>query len=943
MTAPVAETTNAPTDPATRLGRAVGVRWRRPGPPVGGSRPAQIGSVAQASRRFVRGIGRPVMVRRALAGPQATATASTLDQSVRPPRWWSDAAVFAAEHDRVEYDFAAPPMIRALRSMPQGTPQRPDGHLASRVAQVVPMQLPAEVRAVGRITGEADTRSRRVPARSQVKAREPGQSAGAGRPPSAPGSSGDQTPEHVPTRTASRDASTAGTPAGHPRSAGASGVRTAPVGVPSPSLGGWASRLLRRRAAVAHRAATVATTPVGPTVANRRAPQGRVAPPGRVAESSAPPQRTTEVPVRRLTDANQPEPPPSVQPAPPAPAQQVISPNPPSETAGTGQRTVRADRSTRGDAPAQPESVSPVPAESPSTRAVPDGAAPMTAPTRRPGLTLSRLWSGVPHRIRRATAGTISGDQVGSASLGGGQMPRATSAGAGPVAVPGLATPAPPSGPFPVPAGATGANGPAHAAGSPVSGRASASPAAASSAPMSPASVSPIRRTTAEAPATASAPPPFAHQHRIDGPAPAAAAAGATPTVPTATRPGPLQVGTFSDRRIGRMRDTMSHRAGELTRAAETSGSSVPLPLATTGTAPGTTPLPLVNHPAPVRRVTTPVPIGAPAPPASRPAPLRDTTPAAESATPRTSAVAPGPADAQAVGSPTIRRATTSRQDSAGVHPDTPGTSDTPAGTDFAASANPGAAVSLGPGGRLDPIRRRQRVLSPRRDVVTGRTPAAGPAPAHHVPAVALGAHRARAGATAAPGQPVDRATTLRRVARGPQWYSGALPGPASGTSAIAGQATGRPATARTAASTLPVAPPRTIVRRADEIGPTTPDLARSASGRPSRAAATTAPSSGTRPPDVPAIIRRRLDSPPSSAPGGTVSAPTSPASAGTSADPSVAGHEQLESAWTAESIAHVVRGVLDAELRDRINGVVDARLASETERRRWRNDRGVF
>lgn len=46
---------------------------------------------------------------------------------------------------------------------------------------------------------------------------------------------------------------------------------------------------------------------------------------------------------------------------------------------------------------------------------------------------------------------------------------------------------------------------------------------------------------------------------------------------------------------------------------------------------------------------------------------------------------------------------------------------------------------------------------------------------------------------------------------------------------------------------------------------------------------------------------------------------------------------------WDENAITAIVRKVLDEELRDRVNGVVDARIESETERRRWRREQGAF
>ncbi|WP_141371782.1 hypothetical protein, partial [Cellulomonas gelida] len=83
----------------TRLGRAVALRMRRPGPRLGRARPSPIGSLASSSVRFAHGWGRPVDVRRALSGPSTTVTPRRTPEDVSPPRWWSQVAPVRAAHD----------------------------------------------------------------------------------------------------------------------------------------------------------------------------------------------------------------------------------------------------------------------------------------------------------------------------------------------------------------------------------------------------------------------------------------------------------------------------------------------------------------------------------------------------------------------------------------------------------------------------------------------------------------------------------------------------------------------------------------------------------------------------------------------------------------------------------------------------------------------------
>src|SRR5690554_7597742 len=92
-----------PTD-RTRLGRAIVARHLGGVASRGG-----LGSVAAASQRFVRGWGRPSVVRRHLArplpvaaGPTTTVRVSTAPMELRPPQWWVPGAAEAEELPRSE-------------------------------------------------------------------------------------------------------------------------------------------------------------------------------------------------------------------------------------------------------------------------------------------------------------------------------------------------------------------------------------------------------------------------------------------------------------------------------------------------------------------------------------------------------------------------------------------------------------------------------------------------------------------------------------------------------------------------------------------------------------------------------------------------------------------------------------------------------------------------
>ena len=118
-------------DSRTRLGRAIGVRMRRPGPVLGRRRPSPIGSVASSSVRFSAGWGRSVSVRRALAGPAATISVGSGPADVQPPRWWSQ--VSGARSTAAPPDVSTRGLPRMLDRVPDQSSYRP-GTGTSRLA-----------------------------------------------------------------------------------------------------------------------------------------------------------------------------------------------------------------------------------------------------------------------------------------------------------------------------------------------------------------------------------------------------------------------------------------------------------------------------------------------------------------------------------------------------------------------------------------------------------------------------------------------------------------------------------------------------------------------------------------------------------------------------------------------------------------------------------------
>uniref|UniRef100_UPI003B3BB8A7 hypothetical protein n=1 Tax=Pseudactinotalea sp. TaxID=1926260 RepID=UPI003B3BB8A7 len=242
------------TDPAesppdtTRLGRAIVERYRGPHP-LQVREAARLGDVAASSMRFVRGWGRPTAIRRMLSGPGSRATDSATDLAVAPPRWWtgSDSAA----------ELPTRGLRRAAGPVPSEGSRRPGGVPAGLVARAVPMKLPEEVAAVGRMTTPADARTRRMTARS------PRSSGGAG-------GSG----------TGSSSASRAGPPADAPAEPARAAAATRASGVPAHGL---ASHVLRRRAHVADSLASAQAARSARRPGTTQPQTSRAATPGEVA------------------------------------------------------------------------------------------------------------------------------------------------------------------------------------------------------------------------------------------------------------------------------------------------------------------------------------------------------------------------------------------------------------------------------------------------------------------------------------------------------------------------------------------------------------------------------------------------------------------------------------------------------------------------------------
>ncbi|TNC17051.1 hypothetical protein FHE66_12190, partial [Georgenia sp. 311] len=166
--------------PAPRhpLGTEAARRWRRPGPAVRSPRSALLGLLASGATRFAAGTGRPVAVRRMLAGPDELRVQRLSGATVRPPRWWhpSPEPVTPALPERG--------LRRAAAPVPDERTWRPGSFSAATAPKAVPMRLPAEVQAAGRMITSLDTRRRSAPPR---RAPDPGNPTGTGPTSQAPG------------------------------------------------------------------------------------------------------------------------------------------------------------------------------------------------------------------------------------------------------------------------------------------------------------------------------------------------------------------------------------------------------------------------------------------------------------------------------------------------------------------------------------------------------------------------------------------------------------------------------------------------------------------------------------------------------------------------------------------------------------------------------------
>lgn len=398
MTSDHPDHTRADDDPRTQLGHQIGRRWHRAGP----GRHAGLGVLASSSRRFVAGMGRGVLIRRAYAGPATAPVAGTRGLSVGPPRWWREAHLLAgAEPPDNSPDMPADTspgrgLARALRPMPSAAPGRPQGTLMTSAPKTVPMRLPTEVTAVGRLTTPADTAARRI-----RPGREPGPSQGADSRSSAPAPAGGRAPESPPRPATSassapairRQAVATQTPDG-PQPA-ATRVPSAAVGhgrpVPTEGLSRLAPRLARRRAAAAAAATPAPRTRIRRTTgglptaarASTSARLGSAVPPSRPSLTGRAPVERTQV-ARLQSTASPAGQSPDAQPqstasrAGRAPAGTTQATRPPTASSPAGQTPAGqapADQTPAGRAQAGPASVA-QPQSAPSlTGQAPDGPA----------------------------------------------------------------------------------------------------------------------------------------------------------------------------------------------------------------------------------------------------------------------------------------------------------------------------------------------------------------------------------------------------------------------------------------------------------------------------------------------------------------------------------------------------------------------------------------
>ena len=946
--------------PATPLGAAVAQRWRRPGP-VSRPRPAAIGSLASAAARFAAGSGRPVAVRRALAGPAPVLAQVRVADTVRPPRWWSgelaaerraraaqDAVVVAAHRDRPRG------LPRSADRLPDERGHRPGAVQARLAPRVVPMRLPDAVRAVGTMTTPSDVAPRRRTARGRPGPTTAPQQPSPGRP--APGAA-------APTRPTAPGSAPA---MAVPGSAPASSARPGPGGA-------LVRRRLQAGAALRRRAAASAAVPAAaPTVRSSDAARAsgaagrehavRVAP-GRALEASAPraatglPTAVTALrgPVRRASLALRGSRDLAVRAAVPvvgapgrapalavrrwarpaasvtSPAASVTSPAVHATSPGTPRTSSAAPRTSSPVSRPSPAAVAtsahrsdavapgaPVTTPSSSLRAAVDAPTASGPATLTAGAVGARAATG-PRGLTGADAASLAsapraaGHGVAAAApawRGAGALPgsghrrpfvrRATSLG--------TAGPALPVGRH----GGVATHLARAAAGTVVAGRTTGRAGTAAVGPVAPG-VMPATQVRAVAGPHADVQPSTVRRSVAPAAGAVAAARGAASST-TSAAPAVTAAAT----------------------AARGTSASSPVPPVASAT----------RHAAPATAPTTGAPGtpgGATAPSTSGRATTGPGTSAPTAAVPSTSArtsapLTPPAAPSEGAPSSTVPTTTPVRRSLAtvpGPATRTPAVAALRGAGELARAVQPVGVRAAATGGAL-----RAAVSAPTLPAVARAGRSAGrPAPGSHGPAAPAVNAYGTGGRPSRPGGPAVPAAA-RTASSGTAWSGTAWSGTASsgtawspGTSpaalpAPAAARTPAPAPALAAAAAGPVRrmtvlPPRTVVRRVPVTAP---------SAAPAAAPTTTTgrPAPGAAAPAVPAsaqgttVVRRWLP------PAGQERTPVH--------DEVRPPHADVERRLRAE-----LTSWLEHELDDRVVRIVEARLAEQDERRTWRRTREVF
>jgi len=944
MTIPHDEASTETVD-RNRLGRSIAARHLGGVAGRGG-----LGSVAAASLRFARGWGRPAVVRRHLSRPLPVAAGPTTQLRVaaptlelRPPRWWVPGA---AEEPA---PLPGRGLRRVVRRMPSDTTS-PGAGSARLAPQTVPMRMPAEIDAVGRMTTPADSRPRRSgspvsrPPGSRPAGGPPGNARGAGVHPSH-GTGADRTatgpgPAKPPTAAAPR----------------------------TPTSGPVVSRLLRRRALARLTREEHARPVLASAVDVRRSvvPAARTVPAVSGSAASGPTAANPAAGSRGATESLAGVATPGADIAPPR-----SSATGPADTSSSvaGAATVPEASSSapRGGADgAAPGAPGP---------AVHDDAAPgtSTTPVRRhlPGMTLRPLAGPV----RRATT-----SRTAHAPLVGKATPLVARGRTGEVAAAARAhTPAPP--PHAVP-DVRRSSVAAHAAAPLDTGRGAARPTAPASHEVAGSGPAPV--TTSRPVAASAGVASTAARSTVDGTAPAGSAegagvAGTSSTTPPAGAPSSLagageHGGPAPDPGPRHRLPGTGHRrpAGVRRTMARSLGTD----------APG------------LRRLTAAVPHAV--------APARDAGAHAAPASVRPAAThgaAAARAEHQST-TPPVRRSTAElTRPAAGAATATTGTRQDGA-RHVAPPAAAAAAALTAPADHAGP-------LAPARSGAVRRSPAVGPRPAAPTTiatgsltesarpndvgsavralapvAVAAAGPPSRPGLNALPNGPVVRrwdagrsqsagTASLRRPllaqARGTVQGAGAQPlvpaaagTPAAGAAAATATAPPRPSTpapGQPPTTGLPavrawsVAPPLAAVGPQGPSAPATPGVAAGAPSRPvtagahRRPAATApAPPGAPTPPTVfaPPPWAPPADSP-SAAPGRhrTEGADVRPNL--WSADPQTAGDPDVLAAEVQQRVIARLEDWIATDLDERVLDLVERRMSEETERRAWRMGSEVF